>query len=201
MIRCVISDLGRVILFFDNEIFFRKMAKYSPFSKEKIAELTAEHFYLVESFDKGKITPEEFYSQVVKTFKARIDTDTFYSIYVDVFAINPPVLEIMKKLKKNYRLLLLSNTDVMRFAFIRKKFPEIMIFDEYILSFEVGLMKPDPQIYREALKRAKAEVEECVFIDDMKENVEAASKLGINGILMEPKANLEAILRKLGLTF
>jgi len=107
----------------------------------------------------------------------------------------------MKKLKKNYRLLLLSNTDVMRFAFIRKKFPEIMIFDEYILSFEVGLMKPDPQIYREALKRAKAEVEECVFIDDMKENVEAASKLGINGILMEPKANLEAILRKLGLTF
>lgn len=201
MIRWVISDLGKVIIFFDNDIFFKKMANVSPFSKEEIARLTRAHFYLVEGFDKGQINPEEFYREVTKALQARIDFETFYKIYVDVFSLNPPVLEIMRKLKKRYRLSLLSNTDVMRFGFIKRKFPEIMIFDEYILSYEVGAMKPDPQIYEFALEKARAKAEECVFIDDIEENVEAAQKLGIRGILMEPQTNLENILQALGLAF
>jgi epoxide hydrolase-like predicted phosphatase len=201
MIRCVISDLGKVILFFDNDIFFRKMAEYSPFSKEEIAALTSAHFKLVEYFDKGEITPEDFYHQVTRTFNAEIESDTFYSIYCDVFSPNPPVLELMKRLKKSYKMLLLSNTDVMRFGFIKKKFPEILFFDGYILSYEVGLMKPDPQIYREALKKAGEEADACVFIDDIKENVEAAAKLGIQGIQLRPETKLEAILQGMGLSF
>jgi putative hydrolase of the HAD superfamily len=201
MIRYVISDLGKVILFFDNDIFFGKMANYSPFSKEEIVALTSAHFKLVEYFDKGEMTPEEFYRQVTRTFDAEIDYDTFCSIYSDVFSPNPPVLELMKRLKRNYKILLLSNTDVLRFGFIQKKFPEILFFDGYILSYEVGLMKPDPQIYREALKKAGAEARECVFIDDINENVEAAIKLGIHGIQLQPETNLKAILQGMGLSF
>ena len=201
MIRCVISDLGKVILFFDNDIFFRKMANYCPFSPQEIAALTSAHFNLVESFDKGKMTPQEFYEEVTKTFKAKIDCDSFYSIYSDVFSANPPVLKVMKKLRKKYKTLLLSNTDVMRFGFIKKKFPEILIFDEYILSYEVGLMKPEPQIYLEALKKAGAEARECVFIDDIKENVEAAMRIGIHGIEMQSETDLKAVLQKMGLSF
>lgn len=201
MIRCVISDLGKVILFFDNDIFFKKMANYCPFSAQEIATLTSAHFKLVEYFDKGKMSPQEFYRQVTKTFKAKIDYDTFYSIYNDVFSPNPPVLQLMKKLKRNYKMLLLSNTDVMRFGFIKKKFPEILIFDEYILSYEVGRMKPEPRIYQKALKKAGAKARECVFIDDIKENVGAAAELGIHGIQMQPETNLEAVLQGMGLSF
>jgi len=190
-----------VIIFFDNDIFFRKIANYSPFSMKEIAALTSAHFDLVEYFDKGKMTPQEFYRQVTKAFKAKIDYDTFYSIYSDVFSPNPPVLEVMKRLKKNYKILLLSNTDVVRFGFIKKKFPKILIFNEYVLSYEVGLMKPDPGIYQEALKKAGAEARECVFIDDIKENVEAAMRLGIHGIQMEPETDLEAVLLGMGLSF
>ena len=201
MIRCVISDLGRVIIFFDNNIFFEKIANYCPFSKEEIAELTSAHLEIVRSFDEGKITPEEFYNQVTKVLQASIDYDSFYSIYNDVFSLNPPVLEIMQRLKGNYRLVLLSNTDVMRFGFVKKKFPEIMIFDEYILSYEVGSMKPHPQIYREALKRTGVKAEECIFIDDKEENVKIAQRLGINGIQMGPQTDLEAILQGMDLSF
>jgi len=201
MIRCVISDLGRVIIFFDNNIFFEKIANYCPFSKEEIAELTSAHLEIVRSFDEGKITPEEFYNQVTKVLQASIDYDNFYSIYNDVFSLNPPVLEIMQRLKGNYRLVLLSNTDVMRFGFVKKKFPEIMIFDEYVLSYEVGSMKPHPQIYREALKKTGVKAEECIFIDDKEENVEVAQRLGINGIQMGPQTDLEAILQGMDLSF
>jgi HAD superfamily hydrolase (TIGR01509 family) len=200
-IRCVISDLGKVIIFFDNNIFFAKMADYCAFSKEEIRELTLIHFDLIESFDCGRITPRQFYNQVIQYLKARIDYDTFYSIYNDVFSLNPPVLKIMNRLRRNYKLVLLSNTDIMRFGFIKRRFPEVQIFEEYVLSYEVGFMKPHPQIYRHALKKAKACAEECVFIDDIKENIEAAVKLGINVIHFSPGTNLESALRKIELSF
>ncbi|MBA7707234.1 Alpha-D-glucose 1-phosphate phosphatase YihX [subsurface metagenome] len=171
MICCVISDLGRVIIHFDNFIYYEKMADFSPFSKEKIAELASAHSSPRRAFDKGEITPEEFHDQVTAQLEAKIDYDDFYSIYNDVFSLNPPVLDILKRLKKNNRLILLSNTDVMRFGFIKKRFPEIMIFNAYVLSYEVGEMKPHPRIYEEALKSAGVEARECVFIDDMQENI------------------------------
>ena len=201
MIRCVISDLGKVIIFFDNNIFFEKIADYSPHSKEEIRELALAHFELVELFDKGEITPQDFHARVIQKLEAHIDYDTFFSIYNDVFSLNPPVLQIMNRLKENYKLVVLSNTDTMRFGFIKKKFPEILIFDEYVLSFEVGYMKPHTQIYKEALKKAGFPAKECVFIDDREENIEAAAKLGINGIHMGPQTDLESVLKETGLSF
>jgi FMN phosphatase YigB (HAD superfamily) len=56
--------------------------------------------------------------------------------------------------------------DVCCFGFIKKRFPEILIIDEYVLSFELGMMKRDPAIYGEALKKAGTDHQECVFIDD-----------------------------------
>lgn len=201
MIRCVISDLGKVIVFFDNNIFFEKIADYSTYTKEEIRELALAHFEFVEFFDKGEITPQDFHARVIQKLKARINYDTFFSIYNDVFSLNPPVLQIMKRLKRKYKLVVLSNTDTMRFGFVKKKFPEILIFDEYVLSFEVGFMKPHPRIYKEALKKAGFPASECVFIDDREENIEAAAKLGINGIHMGPQTDLEAVLKETGLSF
>jgi putative hydrolase of the HAD superfamily len=201
MIRCVLSDLGRVIIHFDNTIFFEKIANYSSLSIGEIAELASTHSSPRKAFDRGEITAEEFYNQATTILEAELDYDNFYSIYNDVFSLNPPILEILKKLKGKYRLVLLSNTDVMRFSFIKKKFPEIMIFDAYVLSYEVGAMKPHPRIYDEALKKAGVEAKECVFIDDIEENIEAAQKLGIKGILMTPQTDLEAALQEMDLSF
>jgi epoxide hydrolase-like predicted phosphatase len=199
VIRCVISDMGRVIISFDNDIFFKKISGYSPFSAEDIAEQAAIHEDFVRLFDTGKITPEEFFEGVTKRLQAEIDQQTFYSIYNDVFSLDPLVLEILKLMKPRYRLVLLSNTDVMRFEFIKMKFPEILIFDDYVVSYQVGYMKPHPQIYIHALEKAGADPQECVFIDDRAENVEAAEKLGLTGILFEPKTDLTAELRQKGL--
>ncbi|MFB0566114.1 MAG: HAD family hydrolase [Candidatus Aminicenantaceae bacterium] len=201
MIHTVISDLGKVIIFFDNRIFFKKMSQFCSYSEEEIGNRALGELRLVQSFDRGEIAPQEFYSEVVQRLGATIAYDEFYSIYNDVFSLNTPALEVMKKLMKNYELVLLSNTDVMRFGFIRKKFPEIMIFDHYVLSFEVGFMKPHPQIYREALKRAGTDARDCVFIDDSEENVNAAEKLGIKGVLFTPNMDLKATLKSSGLSF
>jgi HAD superfamily hydrolase (TIGR01509 family) len=200
MIQCVISDLGKVLLFFDNFIFFRKMAEYCPYSTRDIAGRVHRHEDIIRSFDTGKIEPEDFYREVIHTLEAKIGQDTFFHIYNDVFSPNPPVLDLLRRLKTNNKLILLSNTDVERFRFIKKKFPEIFLFDDYVLSYEVGYMKPHPEIYIEALKKARARAEECVFLDDLAENIEGGQRLGMNGILYEPQIDLEVRLKQMNVT-
>ncbi|UCE39751.1 MAG: HAD family phosphatase [Candidatus Aminicenantes bacterium] len=200
MIQCVISDLGKVILFFDNFIFFRKMADYCPFSADDIAERVHRHKELILSFDTGKIEATDFYREVMLKLEAKIGQETFFHIYNDVFSVNPPVLDLLRRLKTNNRLILLSNTDVERFGFIKKEFPEIFLFDGYVLSYEVGYMKPHREIYREALKKARVSAEECVFLDDLTENIEEARRIGMNAILYGPQTDLEVRLKQLNVT-
>ena len=120
MIRSVISDVGKVIIFFDNRIFFRKMAEFCSYSAEEIAEMVHLHFDLIRSFDSGSVSPEEFYNRVIKILNADIELEDFFPIYNDIFSLNLPVLNTLKRLKPKYRLLLFSNTDVIRFGFIKK---------------------------------------------------------------------------------
>ncbi len=200
MTRAVISDLGRVILWFDNTIFYRKMTSYSPLSVAGIREIVHNSPEFVELFDRGRLTPREFYESVTAKLRARVGYDEFMAAYVDVFSINPPALGIMRSLKGRYRLVMVSNVDVLRFGFIRQRFPELMIFDDYVLSYELGMMKPDPEIYRVALAKAGAPPAECVFIDDMEENVEGAAALGIPAVLYRPETDLVGELKALGLS-
>ena len=74
------------------------------------------------------------------------------------------------------------------------------MFDDYILSYEVGYMKPHPEIYIEALKKARARAEECVFLDDLPENIEGAQRLGMNSILYGPQIDLEVKLKQMNVT-
>jgi putative hydrolase of the HAD superfamily len=200
-IKSVISDLGKVILFFDNNIFLNRMMAFSPLSLEEMRKAIFSHFEIVQDFDRGKLSSHQFYELASEKLQAEISFEDFYLMYNDIFSINPPVLNLLKKLKSLHRLILLSNTDVMRFGFIKQRFPEILIFDDYVLSFEVGRIKPDPHIYRVALEKAEAKAEECVFIDDREENIEGARQMGINSILFQDHAQLETSLREYGLSF
>jgi 2-haloacid dehalogenase len=63
------------------------------------------------------------------------------------------------------------------------------------------LLKPGPEIFGEAVRRAGVGAGECAFIDDMEENVRGAAAVGLRGILYRPETDLEFELKKLGLTF
>lgn len=200
MIKSIISDLGNVLIFFDNNIFFKKIAEYSPLSEDEVVSEVLAHLELSRSFDMGKVTPDEFYLQAAQIFKATVDKTTFFSIYNDIFSINMPVVELLKSLQSGYKLVLCSNTDVERFEFVKKKYPEVLLFDKYIVSYEVGFMKPHPRIYEAALEEAGTKPEESVFIDDREENIIAAEKLGLQTILLNPDTNLKHALQKIGVT-
>ena len=86
---------------------------------------------------------------------ADIPYGDFYEIYNDIFSLNPPVVDVLARVKAaGYKTLLLSNTDPERFGFVRRRFPEILFFDDYVLSYELKLLKPDPAIYLAAARLA-----------------------------------------------
>lgn len=202
MIRTVISDLGRVLLWFDNDIFIRKLATVCGRSMDDVKTAAHWNMDLILAFDKGLLSRQEFHRRIIEALGAGIGSGEFFEIYNDIFAPIDHPREVLRRVQgAGYRLLLLSNTDVARFGFVRKRFPEVFFFDDYILSFELGMAKPEPGIYQEALRRAGCRPEECVFIDDIPANVAAAAKLGIAGIVYRPETDLEAELLKMGLKF
>ncbi len=102
--------------------------------------------------------------------------------------------------KNGYHVYYLSNiaSDALEHLVEYQMLPS---FDGGIASFEVNCNKPDPDIYQALLKKYQLNAEECVFIDDMKENVHAACELGFTGIVMKNSVNtLIRNLRSCGIT-
>ncbi len=202
MVRSVISDLGRVVLWFDNGVFLRKLADRAGRPYEEVKAIVHGDLGLIRRFDGGAVTPADFHEQVTAAVGADMTYDEFYDIYNDIFTPIPPAIDILTRVKAaGYKTLLLSNTDPERFGFVKRRFPEILFFDGYVLSYELKLLKPDPAIYLAAARLAGAEPDECVFIDDMEENVKGAVETGLAGIRYTLETDLAAELRKLGLRF
>lgn len=199
MIEAVVSDLGNVLLFFDNTVFFKRMTAYTPRPVEEIRRVSHDNLDLLTRFECGRVAPREFYEHACGLLEARATFEEFFAAYNDVFFPNAPAIEALRRLKPGRRMALLSNTDERRWAFIRGRFPEILFFDAYALSFEAGVMKPDPAIYRRALDGLGVAAGRAVFVDDLAENVEGAKRLGMAGIHFTAGTDLASALAKLGL--
>ena len=107
-------------------------------------------------FEKGAVSPLDFYKNAKDLLELTAGYEEFYALYSDIFVLDPAVLDLYRRLKPKRRMILLSNTDVIRWTFIKRRFPEILFFDDYVLSFDVGAMKPEPEIYLEAIRAGGA---------------------------------------------
>ena len=180
-IKVIIFDLGKVIVDFDHMRICKILSKQSPFEPDNIFDIIFASG-LETSFDKGLISPENFYLSVKKEARLEININVFQEIWTKIFTLNPEIEELISSLKNKYRLLCLSNTNSWHFEYCMQKFHVLKLFDSFILSYEVGKTKPDSTLFEEAIKKAATLPDECVYIDDVPEFVETASKLGINGI-------------------
>jgi len=186
-IKVIFFDLGNVILPFNH---YQIAEKLSRFVKKKDFQDPKKIFsYIfdpwdgaINPFDAGKLSPEEFFQSLKESLQLSISFDDFLPIWNEIFVEDQEVSEIIRSLKRKWRLGLLSNTDPLHFNYILTKFPIISSFDKWILSYKVGFKKPDPRIFRKAIEWASVEPQKVLFIDDTKDHVEAAVSLGMQGI-------------------
>jgi 2-haloacid dehalogenase len=109
-------------------------------------------------------------------------------------------VDIMKRLKKaGYRLYGLSNWSAETFPYIREKYDFFHLLDDFVISGEVGHVKPNPEIFHIMLAKIGKPAQECLFIDDSRANIAQAQKLGFVTVLFESADQLEQELKDLNL--
>lgn len=93
----------------------------------------------------------------------------------------PNVQELLNKLKNEYRLAVLSNTNELHWPRIIEEFNIERYFEEIFASHQMKMAKPDLVIFQEVINKLKVRPERILFLDDNLSNIEASRKLGING--------------------
>ncbi len=186
-IEVIFFDLGNVILPFNH---YQIAEKLLPFVQKKDFQDPKKIFSCIfdlnngaiNLFDAGKISPKEFFQSLKEFLQLSLSFEAFVPMWNHIFVEDHEVSQIIRSLKRKWRLGLLSNTDPLHFNYILSTFPIVRIFEKYILSYEVGFKKPDVRIFQEAIRWASVEPKKILFIDDTKDHIEVAALLGMQGL-------------------
>lgn len=199
MFKAVIFDLGKVIVPFDIKRGYAALQAHCGFPAEELPGRIAATG-IVHRFEKGQISPGDFVSQFSDALGLNIEYERFCELWSSIFLPDPLVPEeLLEGLRRKYRLLLLSNTNAIHFAMVRENYPILRHFEDFVLSYEVGAMKPDPRIYEVAIERAGCRPQECFFTDDMEPFVEAARRAGIDAVQFQSARQIQGELEARGI--
>jgi len=198
-IRNIIFDLGGVILNINPLLTVEAFHKlgWNDFYKGDNQSLNKELFFNLE---KGNSSPEAFRNMVRQMIDKQMTDDeidlAWTAMILDIPADRVKYLE---ELKKNYRLYLLSNTNEIHRIKFHRSFREDFgysfydLFEHSFYSHKMGMRKPNPQIYLQALKEANLDPKETLFIDDIEENIDAAKTTGMKVLHIEPGTLLKKL--------
>ena len=190
MYKAIIFDLGRVLVDFDFQRGFQALEGVCPYDAAEIRRRIAATD-LVERFETGLIEPPDFVAQLSGILSLDIDYAGFCKLWSGIFT--DPLLPdaMLEGLAARYRLVLLSNTNAIHFETIRENYPMLRHFHDWILSYEVHAMKPQPEIYLAAIGRAGCLPGECFYTDDIPAFVEGGRAVGLDAVRFESLAQLE----------
>jgi epoxide hydrolase-like predicted phosphatase len=146
----------------------------------------------------GRITPRAYWNGVAELlYMRKEDIDELRRDYFSGDRLNYKLVTLIRDLRdQGYPVALLSNESLQLESRLRE-YGIQDLFDHVLISALMGMMKPDPTVYRVALQAVQASPHEAVFIDDSLANVRGAQPLGIHTILFRPELDLKAEITKL----
>jgi len=200
-VEAIIFDLGNVLIDFDHTIAARKISSLTTRTPKEIFNLFFDS-ELTGLFEEGKISPQDFYSEVKKMLNLELDYADFLPIWNEIFFFtekNRSVYNLAKTLKSYYKIALLSNINILHFEYLKNNFPVFDVFHHIIASFEVGFKKPHPLIYQKTLGILGVLPQAVFYTDDRAELVEKASELGIRSFCFEGIDKLNEDLLSVGI--
>ncbi len=197
MYKAVIFDLGKVLVNFSSTTMYKNVARVLGTKVDDVhANLAKAN--LQNKYETGLISTSEIIETLRATATSNFEDSDLRLAFCDIFTEMSGMSEILTSLKdKGLKLAILSNTNELHIEWIWEKFEFLKIFDYTICSHTEHSMKPAPQIYQAALKALGCETHECIFVDDLPENIQGAEKMGIKSILFRNPDSLLSDLKKL----
>ena len=196
-IRLIICDFGGVICTFDYRIFCERLARRTGRTADQVFAAVFED-HLQQDFETGRLSGRDYHRAVMARLDVDVPYEEFFPLYGDIFTEIPATCDLLRRLHTRYPLYLLSDTNEIHFEYVRRSVPVLSVFDEFIVSHQVGVLKPDPRIYEEAVRRSGLPAAACVFMDDRPANVDGAARVGMHAVHFQSPAQVAAELARLG---
>jgi glucose-1-phosphatase len=195
----VVFDLGKVLVDFDYGIAAAKIARQSKLSPQQVRH-ALDQSPLLKRFETGLMTNEQFAAEVCASCAFSGTVDEFYEAFADIFSEIQPMIALHAALRASrIPTCVFSNTNGVAVGHIRRRFPFFDHFDSYVLSYEVGAMKPDAKIYAAVERATGHSGEAIVYVDDRAENIEGGLARGWRVVLHETPEKTLPALRQMGL--
>ena len=173
-----VFDLGNVLVFVDEEVFFRRLQERCR-SEVEVRSLFG-RYYDELRVDRGGDF-EALHPVLVAQAGLTMTPAELRLAWNDIFTLNPPMLEVVRDSPRPR--VMLSNTNQPHIEWLRQRTPEVFaLFDQCVLSHEVGARKPDAAIFRHVESMTGLAPERHLLIDDILGNIEGARAAGWRGI-------------------
>jgi glucose-1-phosphatase len=200
-IHAIIFDIGRVLIRVDVQRAQKGLANGSPLTPEELWSAIEKDPHW-RDWQEGRLSARDWHQNLSKRFGMTLSFDEFTKVWnsaLDPQPIHPDYL--FSRLSKSYRLGLLSNTDPIHVAHMENSYNFFRYFPKQVRTYScaVGASKPEPLIFREALRSSKVGAEQAVYIDDIPAFAEAARALGLHAIHYRSPEQLQSDFQALGI--
>lgn len=194
MVPVVVFDLGKVLVDFDYSLAARKVAARSARKIERLDQFLSDSPLLVQ-FESGLLSARQFYAEVQKATGFHGTASEFKRYFADIFVPMADMVDLHAGLRrKKIPTYILSNTNEIAVGHLRRNFSFFSGFDGYILSYEIGAMKPQAKIYEALETMSHRRGRDIFYIDDRAENLEAGAARGWCVVLHESPPKTRAAL-------
>ena len=200
-ISVIVFDLGNVLIPFDYSILIKNFNNISMGLGDKFSKLYKDNYDIHRKFESRQISADDFIATMLDWLEHKVTAEEFCKIYSDIFTVNKDTTSLLPKLKKNYKLVLLSNTNYIHQKYGWEQYEFLNHFDKLILSHEAGAVKPEPQIYKAVENYTNELPARHIFIDDIAEYAQGARNMGWDAITFTGYNNLLSEFSKRGIIF
>lgn len=196
-VKNIIFDLGNVIIDLDFEATDYDFKNLYGFNYDEVMEEVKKENGVYNKYEKGQISTQTFLNEM-SSFDESISHDEVKNAWLaKLLDIPEENYQLLEDLKGNYRTFCLSNTNKLDIGFVYKlvkndKGVENLdpYFEKVYLSNEMGMRKPDAEIFEKVLTDNGLNPEETLFIDDTEEHIMTANSLGIQTLHLTQDLNL-----------
>ncbi len=195
-VRSVMFDLGGVLVRVEPERLLEVLPKGEA-AHAQVARLMDDPAWAVP-FELGHVTPRQFFEQLAQHLSVTCSFERFVEVWNGMLSENADTIKLIERLRERYTLLVLTNTNVFHDEYIRRTWPRVGRVHHWVASYQVGIRKPDPQMFQLAVRRTGVSPDATVYIDDRADHVAAARQLGLTAIQFTPGMKLEEELRAVG---
>ena len=200
MIKTIFFDIGGVLI----DIHPERTYQYLSDSADVEVSMVKESFPwdAHDQYERGIMNNEDWFIAYKEALPQPccLKRSDFWNAWELLLGEEKNTVNILEALNKQYSIWLLSNTNPKHIQDeIEKRYLFPSLVNGAVYSFDVGVRKPEKEIYEIAMQRANANPQECLFIDDLLENIQAAKQIGIEGIHFISSEQLKQELVHLGI--